>query len=752
MVTRVDNGISGGETFRLYGEGFDENTEVYVSEITSADISEAIPDGAEKCEIIERRNNCVTAKLIDKNMSCNMYVTNKYGTSNVIGLNVANPEWVSDKTLAQGDVFSVNGKNMASYAFGKDTKSGVSFVNKSGVSFDIPIISVNPYSIKCKVPEIPAGQYTIYATNDGLIWNKVNDGREIQVLKDVYDPYRIGAALAENYNFNKIINMGEWPYTIKENSDITLTLQGAIDKAALNGGGIVYIPTGKYVISSIILKEGVVIAGSGQKKTILSCIGGTDYVISSNGNNNTGILNMSIVLPDEKPLPDVFVYLGKEFDKNYVKDKSIQNGFIKNVTMKSKMSYDPESDGRGLGILIGGKSKFLIENCEFEGSAMTVTGSYVSEYTKILNNKFITAVCNISVIGEYVTITNNYIERKADEFYRDMNTQGIFMRGYAYVADNTFKNLKNEGGNDGEIICTENYMGGLKLDGKITKASEKSVNVITEDTSDWTLDEVYYGSSYLVITDGRGIGQYSRITSFNKETSQIELETPFKILPNEDSKFIVAPMSSNVIIFNNVCSSSEKGYWLYGDNIDCVIANNTGINTEGIYLRGIYKNTASDKRKAIGYFVDIKNNHFIGGSENSGVCGIGAAINIESEGPKMAYIYGVNIKGNSIDNIIKNTEKTEASEAPHLNGIYIVYDVSAKQGENYSVIRQILIENNKINNCDTGISITPFGRPNENNRKSYAVGDMTEGVQMINNIFKNVENEINDRRDYKYSK
>lgn len=71
-------------------------------------------------------------------------------------------------------------------------------------------------------------------------------------------------------------------------------IQGCIDYAANNGGGVVYFPFGKYLTSKLTLKPGVSLMGFGKYCTVIVLTGGeTDSLISGTV-NDCGIYNLTL--------------------------------------------------------------------------------------------------------------------------------------------------------------------------------------------------------------------------------------------------------------------------------------------------------------------------------------------------------------------------------------------------------------------------------------------------------------------------
>ena len=72
------------------------------------------------------------------------------------------------------------------------------------------------------------------------------------------------------------------------------SIQGCIDYAAANGGGIVYLPAGKYLTSPLVLKSGVTLLGFGRYAVSLVLAGGATTHLITGTVSDAGILNMTL--------------------------------------------------------------------------------------------------------------------------------------------------------------------------------------------------------------------------------------------------------------------------------------------------------------------------------------------------------------------------------------------------------------------------------------------------------------------------
>lgn len=72
------------------------------------------------------------------------------------------------------------------------------------------------------------------------------------------------------------------------------SIQGCIDYAAGLGGGVVYLPAGKYLTSSLVLKPGVTLLGFGRYATSLILTGGATTHLITGTVSDCGLLNLTL--------------------------------------------------------------------------------------------------------------------------------------------------------------------------------------------------------------------------------------------------------------------------------------------------------------------------------------------------------------------------------------------------------------------------------------------------------------------------
>lgn len=121
-------------------------------------------------------------------------------------------------------------------------------------------------------------------------------------IKQMIEAYISSGAIEEvidNVLANFILNVKFPPTGIpKAKGDGTTndhgSIQGCIDYAAANGGGIVYLPAGKYLTSPLVLKSGVTLLGFGRYAVSLVLAGGATTHLITGTVSDAGLLNLTM--------------------------------------------------------------------------------------------------------------------------------------------------------------------------------------------------------------------------------------------------------------------------------------------------------------------------------------------------------------------------------------------------------------------------------------------------------------------------
>lgn len=753
VIIRSDDEAAPGKSFMIYGEGLTENSKVYAERIETNQMP-AAPAKPTELSVLSadadgRNLTCFFPKDLDGG-SYNIWAENEHGLSLPEIINAARGQWVSSDTVYDGMEFSIFGKNLSPSSFGAKTHAGVYLKNESG-AYNVPIKKISPYEITCKMKNVPAGEYRVYVSNDGIIWKENEDKKKITVLGDVYDPYELNVGWAGEFKWDNVYRASA--YGINTDADAHLTtvnLQNLINSVSAAGGGVICLDGGSFNVNGMFLKSNVVIAGIGMKKTVLNYLGGGEAVFDARTSDRVGIVDLTIKIDASISAPETVVGMG--IGDTAAKNRTGEYYFMKRVEIDSVLKSGEDKNEAAVNMC--GKGHVLLEDCDFKGHKTSINANYATEYVEVRGNRFETVCGALYLWSQYSVVRDNTIIRRSDLNTNNHTSQGIILRGFSHVEGNIIKDAGMPRQNDGEVVCTEPYRGGTLLHGNIVGATENSVTLSPKGGSaynDGTIDDIdisgyVYSPYYLVITGGRGLGQYAIITDWNPETKTVTLDRDFTVLPDDSSCFAFAQMVVNTTVYKNSAYGCGSTYNFYGDSIDCVMTENTGDDTRGIGVYSFHRRNGNET--GIAYFTKIKGNTFTGESPRSGTCSIFAYALVQQENitPYTIGIYGFSAEDNVIHDVDKNAPCNYA-DIVTVNGICINYCVDRRQTELSKVIKGVIIQNNTVKNTDKGISITPFGNPRGSN-VSYAKGDMTDNIYIGSNTFENVEKEFTDRRSW----
>jgi len=769
IIISVTDAVKPGDLVSFFGE-YLSNPIVYLEE----GVSEA-PEPSENAVVLEvidkdDANQCVTCMIPEnaKAGAFTAYIKNSAGFSAPVPVNMARLTWVDREVAQKDDIIRINGRNFAGKEFDAELNTSVALVNEKA-TYNLSIKSINPFMVEAYIGEdVASGEYDVYISNDGERWVTCDETYGKIIVKDkTYDPYNLNQPWADEFDWDNKIDVTQAPYNADKTgvSDSTSAIQKAIDDAHNAGGGVVYFPEGEYKHTGLQMDSKVVLMGAGMEKSkIIYAYKGDDVaskqMIGTKGdakiNGRIGFMNLGIFSEDSATqyAPDAYLWLGEDWGSN-IDNASIRTAeyiFIKGCKLWSPMIYPAKSTGRGLGVVCVVKGNTLFENNIFYGKTMSVVSSYMGKYVQVINNHFTTAVGNLTCVASNSTIVGNVMNRNWEYGTELLNTQGVFMRGYSYVADNIIRKTGMPGSNDGELVCSEVYRAGTRMSGKVVGADKTSITVeplknsagelLYHAAGGWSLNVCWGDKWDVVITAGKGLGQRRRVLSLDESTQTFQIENEWDIIPDSTSKFVFIISSYSTTIYNNYAHTGAKGMWVYGDSYDSVISENNLIDTEGCYIYTCHNDSIG--RTNIAYFNRMSKNVSRGFGSKSGLNGIGILAGVEFAAPTAVPAYGASITDNLIVGGDVLPEQSQVTEAPPICGIYAVNRQSVKATNSNTVMKGVIIEDNRVEKLDRGISLGNTYDIDINKSGQNVLGPMSENIVLKGNTFSEVQNEILD--------
>ncbi|MDY3929144.1 MAG: hypothetical protein SOZ34_07270 [Clostridia bacterium] len=751
-ILRASDDVKPGSLFNIYGENFNtDNIEVYIENV--AENSDLPGKNSYKADIInvdEESGNFITVRMPKEceGGQYSLWVKNNNSFSRPHTVNAARPQWLQQVKTAKGQTNKIIGRCLMPESFGSDNKVSVKLENASGEYYP-DIISSDSYSIEFAVNEnIPAGSYSVSVSNGDNIWSELEYteyGTMLEIIEAVNDPLGLNVWWAGEFNYDNVV-------TVSGNTDNDI--QNAILSAYKSGGGVVYLPEGTYSVSHLDLYDGVILKGDGADKTILDT-DGSSWIIIRGGHISEksddglqGIYGLTVRMTDDTAAnasvyPDSIIHLqGKikpGMSKVFIKDCNVDFPIADNDNIES------DKLGRRIPFFVSCGSDVVIDGCT---SVSKHGGMYVNTKlrTRITNNTCAGVTGSIYGIGECVTFENN-IANGAGLPVKSGQHEGIIARGPCYINGNRINNVGIDGMNDGETILAESAGAYTKMAGNIVSAGSNYA-VVDGEIRNWDMNDQKWGSWQIIIADGKGLGQILPIESMDEETKTIRLYKGWDIVPDETSKFIVTTAIKSMTITDNYTSNSKKGIWLYNGCSDCVVANNTVEDCQGIYVRGFANKLSEENEDGTvstytnfwpSYFNTVRNNNVSGVSRLTNESSIGSiAVIGGGKNPVFGILtYGSEVRENTLD-AQNRTNITGGAENALVDGIYLGHH-SVQVVNGNTAYKGAIAEDNTVRNAHTGISAGGDVYENLARNTLSLRSDLSKGVVLSGNSFENVD-------------
>ncbi len=701
--------------------------------------------------------NAALTAVFPKNEACGVYdfwVKNAYGWSKSVTMNIARPLIINQEEGYAGMPIEIAGRNFLGSEFGIEDNTKVKLENvNTGESYIVGIntgvkytaeecftgeevAKSNQFRIEFTVPkEAPAGKYIIYVSNNGD-----KDFVQLQGIQEFYirerkaqswnedvfgpiegnthignDPLDIKVAWVQNINYNNVVTV--LPQYISADGDYDawggdakLTefnsyLQSQIDTLSASGGGVLYFPNGYYFMTGVTLKSDVILVGESRENTIIySCGKSTEaewnnILIRASDQINIGVARLTFTMQE------------KVAEKNPSRVTMItesENVFISEFTsdMYRPEIYNIRGDfHRTLGLYDG--KNFVLQHIKWVGADSAISASSVT-----LSNIRDVDI-KIAGLSNSFGNMNSFLENTS--LVSGNEGHGWSGRNNCYCAYNYIKDIGRKNGlceGKGEIFYFE--LAGAtdaSMRGYILGATERSFTVAR--TGGEVIDESYspyYNQIAISIISGRGTGQtryFNQKPIASKDGvvwgNTYELcswERDWDVIPDHTSQFSTTePMANQTVVFNKA-EDCAKSLMMYMWSQDSLIYGNNLYRTEGIQVIS----NELDYRSGFNINYRIENNYIEGISDGTGFGGI--ALEKQSNNnfaPSLGHLGGV-VRGNTIKDLRNYTGLDGNSEFSEYNaGIHVHSYVNSSSLPGN--MRNIIIENNTIINCEYGVLI-----------------------------------------------
>ena len=561
-------------------------------------------------EIIQRTKTsvkCVLPEELQGSAETGIFavkVVTQNGSSKILYINRPEISFVSGDegpVATQGGKFRIIGYNLVPTGNAADVK--VALKNAAGDTFILPVEKIyenDNYYLEVNVPaNFAKGKYEVFVHNsygDNTCWSAPE-------VITIGDSPRAGWSTA-------VFNVKDYGAKGDSDTNDTAAFINTLNAAHLNGGGIVYVPSGIYVLyGTLPIPQNVVLRGEGPGMSTLMWpaykwqYGDTQNLLSIVG--NCAIEDLQLY--STRSAADIYTNKSvsdltndSDFDFGIKADTTPLNDniYVSNVICRNSWTEGHISQGGGgyasTGEMTAAELLALLEG-ECGGNTVKLKIGMNSTNVQVQD-----LYCHNANFTGHSAINANYLSVDGLELnmwsvaggynviVEDVDIQAAFAvqgsKSYysrSYMHDN-YRNNR-------ELFTTDG--GSRVVDAKIQFIGDKPELMKKYTGKEGTDDVTFYfvgaqhgtdtlvGYNYLV-TAGQGMGQMRRITSNTRYTTTDEngktvsystftVDKPFQVNPNRNGSGHILSQRNSMIFVNNRFYDGNAGA-IYGGGVNCV--------------------------------------------------------------------------------------------------------------------------------------------------------------------------------------
>ncbi|GAB3927630.1 glycosyl hydrolase family 28-related protein [Larkinella terrae] len=567
----------------------------------------------------------------------------------------------------------------------------------------------NAYQLSLKLPStLPFGRnYNVQLTN-GLAGatNATTMGLILTATSPRADFFQLGVGWATKLDFYNNV------YNVKTDPRLNLkavgngqandrpAIQQAIERAAADGGGIVYLPAGTYKLlhpnfEYLQMRNRVVIQGAGKDQTIIKF--GYETNVAHIGLDwptvrQAGLADLSFLNVDEtgSPLLNSSRGQGTEIFLQRVRFDLNRSDWLwlanseKLVIANTDINQGVDNNFNYHGPLqLNGCSNFVIRD-----------------------NTFTYAVDGLNLNETHEGVfENNRVYRDGSARYPTTTIHHVLIVNFTQnlaILNNEFKVINGpaQNSNDGETIISE---GGAsdRIDEEAGTVTGASATTLEDQNKNWG---GFRRLPVVAIVSGKGMGQWRSITRRSGKT--LELDRAWDVIPGAGSHYAIFNWGSrNWLVSGNRLEGNRRGITFYHNaTADVAVVNNTLTNSGSIDLTPIQQQYNGRQQ-----FIPMYNNQIIGNSVLNTDGSNGVFIGVHSVQHREAKTFGTSVvglevRGNTVRGGVPNVPAVVDANFPEGYLNYLEYHPTANYvDEQIPVILGSIFENNTAINCDHGL-------------------------------------------------
>jgi hypothetical protein len=380
----------------------------------------------------------------------------------------------------------------------------------------------------------------------------------------------------------------------------TQAISAAIDAANRSGGGIVFIPRGRYLISeALLIPPGVTLKGEGTQLVNLvwpDFSEPPDALIK--GTSRFAIEDVTIYASNHWHI------ISGGFSNGDISAPDASDITIRRVRIRASAYrglMDPEATYRRMSemnrrfpnsgpdtIRLSG-DRLVVSDCDILGSGRSLY--IVKGSNAVISGNILTNGRNgwYSITGSRQVIFENNLVSSADlqGAGGGINTisNSVTSSENIFMSRNAFKGFY---GWDREALATDGP-GGYYF-GRAESEAANRLSLL-DPANQFPVSQNWIGAGVMVV-NGRGAGQFARLVAVeNKSNSRpmtVDLDRPLQIGLDQTSRISVAQAQQNYLIVENQFQDAGVAAQTFGTGLNHIFADNTSTRTSGFYAIGLF--------------------------------------------------------------------------------------------------------------------------------------------------------------------